>query len=68
MSQPPFQISKISTQAKKFIVKRDRKMQKEIADALDYLAASPFHHPNPKTITRLHGNLEGFLRFRDVYK
>ena len=43
-------------------------MQKEIADALDYLAASPFHHPNPKTITRLHGNLEGFLRFRDVYK
>ncbi|MBI3537923.1 MAG: type II toxin-antitoxin system RelE/ParE family toxin [Chloroflexi bacterium] len=65
MSQPPFRITRVSNRTRKFIAKRDRKTQKEIAAAFDFLCAvSPFHHPNPKTIRRLHGELEGLWRYR----
>lgn len=65
MSRPPYRIARISSRARKFITKRERKTQEEIAAALDFLTTvSPFHHPNPKAIRRLHGKLEGLWRFR----
>jgi mRNA-degrading endonuclease RelE of RelBE toxin-antitoxin system len=65
VSSPPFRITRLSSQARKFLAKRDRKSQYQIAAALDFLSSvSPFHHPNPTTIKRLHGKLEGLYRFR----
>ena len=65
MSPEPFRITRLSTRARKFLEKRDRKTQKEIADAFIFLTTvSPFHHPNPKTIRRLRGTLEGLIRYR----
>ncbi len=62
---PPFRIARISNRAQKFITKRDRKIQREIAAALDFVTTvSPYHHPNPETIKRLHGEFEGLFRFR----
>jgi len=56
---------RISTQASKFIAKRDRKTQEEIAAAFRFLEnVSPFRHSNPKTIRALHGKLEGYYRFK----
>lgn len=61
MSQVPFRITRVSARARKFLMKRDRKTQEEIAAAFAFISnESPFHHPNPKTIKRLHGPLEGF--------
>lgn len=46
-------------------MKRDRKTQEEIAAAFAFISnESPFHRPNPKTIKRLHGPLEGLYRYR----
>lgn len=65
MNHTPFRITRIASRAAKFLAKRDRKSQKEIADAFDYMCnVSPFHHPNPKTIRRLHGEFEGLYRYR----
>jgi len=65
VNPPPFRIMRVAAQARKFLAKRDRKTQATIAAALDFLSTvSPFHHPNPKAIKRLHGELEGFYRFR----
>ncbi|MCH8294597.1 type II toxin-antitoxin system RelE/ParE family toxin [Candidatus Poribacteria bacterium] len=40
-------------------------MQAAIAGAFDYISnVSPFRHPNPKTIQRLHGKRRGQYRYR----
>lgn len=65
MNHTPFRITRIASHAVKFIAKRDRKSQKEIADAFDFMRnVSPVHHSNPKTIRRLHGEFEGLYRYR----
>ena len=65
MSSQSFRITRVSSQAAKFLSKRDRKTQQAIAAAFDFLVSiSPFHHPNPTTIKRLHGKLEGLFRYR----
>jgi mRNA interferase RelE/StbE len=65
VSSPPFRITRLSSQARKFLAKRDRKSQHQIAAALDFVSSvSPFHHPNPTAIKRLHGKFEGLHRFR----
>ncbi len=65
MRPPPFQITRVAARARKFLAKRDRKTQAEVAAAFTFLQTiSPFHHPNPNAIKRLHGRLEGLYRFR----
>ena len=65
MSQPPFRISHIATRVKKFLAKRDRKTQDQVAAAFTFISTvSPFPHPNSDTIKPLHGNFEGHMRYR----
>jgi len=50
--------------AQKFIASRDPKTQEAIFAAFDTICRSPFHHPDPRRIRRLHGKLEGSFRYR----
>ena len=65
MNQPEYIITRISHAAERFIRRRSRTVQGKIAQAFEYISTvSPFRHPNPTTIRRLHGKRQGQYRYR----
>jgi len=65
MNQPEYTITRISHAAERFIRRRKRAVQEEIAQAFEYISTvSPFRHPNPTTIRKMRGKHQGQYRYR----
>jgi mRNA interferase RelE/StbE len=65
MREQPFTLDDdLPKSVRKFIASRDTQTQRAIFDAFEAIRQSPFYHPAPKRIRRLHGKLAGYFRYR----
>lgn len=59
-----YRLEKLPGKVESFIKRLDRKIQRRIDEAFEYILRSPFRHSNPTVIRRLHGKKKGLYRYR----